>query len=517
MQARDVVIIGGGIAGLTAAYHLTKQGTPKSRPFRVTVLEMEDVPGGQARAFKQPTFEPANGGRTVSTPSPIEAEVAAFRSSGQIPTHATVEHGSHVFFNYYETILQLIEELRAVDRHEDPIPGFAQIPGWTILNGFGQRALLKHNTWLPGRLGALPSILEIPWLSLWERFKLAWGAYQITETPYSRFNEFDSMTSFEWATKVGYSKVGALTWNSASLGLTNLFVQEQSGAMFAGKHRLLIDTPNGLAYKLPAGNLSHMFADPMRRRIEALGGTVITKARATEIERRGDLTRVTYRVRAGNDLESEGPEQTLDGRHVILATTPRHAAALVPWCDDPWTTLDKVTDVITLVLGLSGKLFVTDPSELGCSREEWAFSVITDLSAYWPEFQTERFRDKSVVRVEIGHADRLPNGIAIGRDELVRIVFADLVRVYPEVEGMFVEWAALHREDKHLYTKWVHGEFSKRPAKRDVGRGVFLAGDWTSKGTIGMESAANSGIEAANHVLVASGMTPIPYRDIPID
>jgi hypothetical protein len=31
-----------------------------------------------------------------------------------------------------------------------------------------------------------------------------------------------------------------------------------------------------------------------------------------------------------------------------------------------------------------------------------------------------------------------------------------------------------------------------------------------------MEAAANSGVEAANHVLAAEGMKQVPYRDIPI-
>jgi len=31
-----------------------------------------------------------------------------------------------------------------------------------------------------------------------------------------------------------------------------------------------------------------------------------------------------------------------------------------------------------------------------------------------------------------------------------------------------------------------------------------------------MEAAANSGIEAANHILVSEGLDPIPFRDVPL-
>jgi uncharacterized protein with NAD-binding domain and iron-sulfur cluster len=65
---------------------------------------------------------------------------------------------------------------------------------------------------------------------------------------------------------------------------------------------------------------------------------------------------------------------------------------------------------------------------------------------------------------------------------------------------------------------WTRGEFRKKPKpeERDAGRGVFLAGDWTTRGTIGMEAAANSGLEAANHVLGARGKPAIAFREVPL-
>ncbi len=45
LPKKDVVIIGGGLAGLTSAYLLAPY-------FNVTVFESEPSPGGQARAFR---------------------------------------------------------------------------------------------------------------------------------------------------------------------------------------------------------------------------------------------------------------------------------------------------------------------------------------------------------------------------------------------------------------------------------------------------------------------------------
>jgi len=42
----NITIIGAGIAGLTAGYHLSQKG------MKVTVVEKEDRPGGLARSFQ---------------------------------------------------------------------------------------------------------------------------------------------------------------------------------------------------------------------------------------------------------------------------------------------------------------------------------------------------------------------------------------------------------------------------------------------------------------------------------
>src|SRR3954466_10891667 len=106
-----VIVIGGGISGLTAAWKLLARGVP------VTLVEGEPVTGGQARAFR-------------------------------VDGH-TVEHGSHAFFGYYQTVLGLIDELRADPAIGRDMPALEVIPGWTIVDAYGRRAMLTHTAGLP--------------------------------------------------------------------------------------------------------------------------------------------------------------------------------------------------------------------------------------------------------------------------------------------------------------------------------------------------------------------------------
>jgi uncharacterized protein with NAD-binding domain and iron-sulfur cluster len=493
-MGKKIVVVGGGIAGLTAAYTLLKQGRAAARPFEVTLLEADAAAGGQARTFHVRPVAP--GGAAIPGEAPF-----------------TVEHGSHVFFGFYDTILRIVAELRADPRLAAGMPALAAVPAWTIGDAYGDIATLEQGPVLCAPYSVLPSMLAVPWLPLVERVRLGIGALSVLRHSYADLPALDRMTARELALASGYGKLGATAWNSASLGLTNLFLQELSGAVFWAKHKVLLAYPDGLSYQLPAGDLSELIAAPMKKKLQALGATLTLNATAETLSRPEGHARtiVTYAA-------PDGP-RTIEADHVLLAVAPSAAARLVPWVKAPWTELRKVTPVVTVVMRLSAKLLPRRGSpgahEIGVSREQWSFSVATDLSAYWPEYAG---LGKTVIRCEVGHADLLPGWPEITDDALVATIHNDLGRLFPEIadRGIAVEAYAVHRETERLYTRWARGQWSKKPTQRDVGQGVFLAGDWTTKGTIGMEAAANSGIEAANHVLVQEGMAPVRFRDVPL-
>lgn len=472
-----IVIVGGGLSGLTTALRLLTEARAAKRDIEVTVLEARGRVGGMCIANK------LNG--------------------------RTVEHGSHGFFGsgdgYYVNSVALTRELGTYD-------SLYRVPGWTIINGDGKRATITNTRWLPRLLDTVPGLFRIPWLSFWSKLRMIWASLRLYLIPHRKYRPLDDLNGYQLGLKKGYDRAGALSWNMASLGLTNQFVDGDealgdpglSGVVFAGKHRVLLGSRNGLSYLIASGDLSDVLANPLAARVQELGGTVRLDTRVESIDRAAK----TVTVAGGEALAFDD---------LVIACQPVAAAKLVTWAEPRWKTLQPTTPVVMLTLQLSGRLATSiDGRELGLSRKDWPFSVITDLSRFWPEFAPATNGDKTVLRVEIGHADRPPGGGS--KDEIVAAVKVGLDRLWPECKPLTIEWAEMNVEKELLYVAWLRGEWQKQPttAEREVAADVFLAGDWTSKGVIGMEAAVNSAYEAVNWIHARHGWKPVSFQQVPL-
>jgi uncharacterized protein with NAD-binding domain and iron-sulfur cluster len=106
---KKVIIIGGGVAGMTAAHELGARG------FDVVVYELRNIPGGKARSFKNPGPDPA----VLNCPG---------------------EHGFRFFPGFYKHIPDTMSRI--------PLPG-----GRTVLNNLTQSTRIEV-----AREGAAPMI-----------------------------------------------------------------------------------------------------------------------------------------------------------------------------------------------------------------------------------------------------------------------------------------------------------------------------------------------------------------------
>jgi uncharacterized protein with NAD-binding domain and iron-sulfur cluster len=101
---KKVIIIGGGVAGMTAAHELGKTGA-----FDVVVYELRDIPGGKARSM-----------RTRK----------GVKGQEQLPVGLPAEHGFRFFPGFYKHIPDTMGQI--------PLPG-----GGTVLNNLSQSTRIE--------------------------------------------------------------------------------------------------------------------------------------------------------------------------------------------------------------------------------------------------------------------------------------------------------------------------------------------------------------------------------------
>ena len=75
MPERHIVVVGGGISGLSAAYHLTKQAKRESISLRVTLVERENYWGGKIKTVREDGFVVEGGPDTFVTVKPWALEL----------------------------------------------------------------------------------------------------------------------------------------------------------------------------------------------------------------------------------------------------------------------------------------------------------------------------------------------------------------------------------------------------------------------------------------------------------
>src|SRR3954454_4642706 len=95
MVAKTVIVLGGGIAGLSAAHELSERG------FSVRVFERRDVPGGKARSVVVPS----------SVPRQNVGGVNLGRLAAATRRDLPGEHGFRFFPRFYKHVIDTMRRI----------------------------------------------------------------------------------------------------------------------------------------------------------------------------------------------------------------------------------------------------------------------------------------------------------------------------------------------------------------------------------------------------------------------
>jgi isorenieratene synthase len=259
-QAKTVCVIGGGLAGLAAAYELARRG------FAVTLLEKSPNLGGKIASWE------------------IQVGEDTFR----------MEHGFHGFFPQYYNLKSIVQEL-SIEQN------FQSLEFYSVLFKDG---LYDPEVFRPSHSAFPWNIVDLAIASP-NRFK--WGinlthvkhlqvfrAITGFRIPYT-YQNFDSLSVADWVAEdfpQGLYDLYFLPFAKSSLNAPDRL---SAGELLQFFHFYFFGNPEGLAFNGTVDDMGTSLVQPMVDYINSHGGQVITEATVSEIQARsGQIHALSY-------------------------------------------------------------------------------------------------------------------------------------------------------------------------------------------------------------------------------
>ena len=441
-QAHDVVIIGGGFAGLSAGTALAERG------FRVVLLEAKPALGGRAYSFQ-------------------DAE------SGDV-----VDNGQHVLMGCYHETLDFLAKIGTRDRlivHRD-----LEIE---MLDGDGRSAHLRTAA-LPGPFHMVTGLLRYTHLGVAERISAVRAGMTMMFMRRFAPERLKRMTVAEFMvmSRQG-SQARRAFWYPLAIATLNEQPEIASAALLAEvMKRAFFSRRKDAAFLYPTVGLSELYCTAAREFIEQRDGTVASHVIVDGLEM-ADHKITGVRLRNGASLRAA---------HFIAAVPPGQLHKLLPETvvhDKFFSHLNtlEASPIICVHSWLDRE--VTRSAFVGFigRTTQWLFNkrrIFNQHGAQHPGYL-------SFVISGARELAELPN------DDLLKIIMDDLRAMIPAAGAAQVTKAVVLKE-KHATFAPDPASDVLRPPVQTVVPNLFLAGDWIQTGLPAtIESAVIAGRSAA--------------------
>lgn len=466
----EVVVVGGGIAGLAAAVALVERGVG------VTLLEREQQLGGRVRSW------------------PVEVS----DTGGEYTP--TMSRGFHAFFRQYYT-------LRALLRRADPgLAHLQPVPDYPLVHTSGMRDSFSSIPRTPP-LNMMAFVARSPSFTASGLAKVDVGeALGLLDVDFPQtFREYDGVSAAEVLDRLRFP-------DSARHLALEVFARSffadarefSGGELVAMFHAYFLGSAEGLLFDVPDDDYDAALWAPLGRYLAGRGAVVRTGVSVDGIDESGSGG---VRVRAG--------DETWQADAVVLATEQKALQQLVGdpgqsrladgvLADEDWR--DRVRAGRNAPPFAVWRLWFDRPvaastapflgtAAFGALDNVSAVHLFEERAASWA-----RATGGSVIEL---HAYALPDGW--DEQGLREDLRAQLSRLHPELDGAGVvheEW--LVRDDCALVAK---DGWDERPGVVTPDPRVVLAGDGVrcEMPVALMERAAVTGFQAANTLLAGWG------------
>ncbi|HEY6496800.1 MAG TPA: hydroxysqualene dehydroxylase HpnE [Trebonia sp.] len=455
----NVVVIGGGLAGITAAIALAKA------EHEVTLLEAK----------------PRLGGATMS-----------FNRDGLV-----IDTGQHVFLRCCTAYRGLLDRL-GMTAHAPLQPRFD-----VTVVAPGKRAELKRRR-IPAPLHMLPALFGYPFLNTSERLRLgraALGFRGLKETD----AKTDEVRLGDWLEAHGQDeRTRRVLWDLFSVSSLNVPGDDASLALAAVVVKTgLLGKADAADIGVPALPLGELHGTAAGRVLGKLGATVRLQTKVAAIEPKGE----EFLIRLGGE---EGDDLLADA--VVLAVPHEQAARLIPPGALPADTVDGWAGLgaapIVNVHVVYDRKVMDVPFAAGVdSPVQWAFDR-TRISGMHARGDAGQY-----LAISLSAADQYAD---MPVAELREMFIPALAELFPAAKDATVTEFFVTREKRATFRQ-VPGTAKLRPKAATSLPGLVLAGSWTDTGWPDtMESAVRSGLNAvvALHGLVGQATAESAQRAV---
>ena len=452
------VVVGGGIAGLSAATQLAERGAS------VTLIEREEFLGGRAGSWAD----------RLATGEAFD-----------------MERGFHGFFRHYRALRDLL-------RRVDPaLAALAPAEDYPILGPDGHSesfaGLPRRAPWNVAALALrTPTLRARDLFGIRARPALAMLTFDMGRS----YRRWDGTSAKEYLDSLGFPP--AARRMLFDVFAHSFFCAEEemsAGELLMMFHWYFVGNRDGIVFDLAARPMSRAFWQPLGERLVSLGAEVRTATACASVSRTVAGWRVELEGGAAIEADALVLALALPALQAVAAASPDLAG---PWREDI-RALPVSRPFAVLRLWLDRPMRPERSPFAGTT----GFGHLDNISLY------DRFQDQSRAwAARSGGAVVELHAYAvepeIDRDALAAELVAGLHAIYPESRGATeIERRFLWRQDCPGFPPGIH---DRRPTVTTPLPGLCLAGDFVRlpEPSALMERAAMSGAAAARALLPAA-------------
>jgi len=460
---KRVAVVGGGIAGISAASTLAQRG------FQVDLFEKANFLGGKVGSWE---FE--SKGETLRT-----------------------EHGFHAFFRQYYNLLDFLKEIGA---HKHLIP----IDDYVILFEKNQKQGFKNVETIPGlNIIDLKRYGVYNWLTLLSPFSMPLlGLLQFDFK--KTFKKYDKENFASFAKRTFLPKKMQLVFNSFARAFFAEPKNMSMAELIKGFHFYFLSNDKGLVYDVLDQDFQTSFIDYCIKHLELNGAKIYLGQGLDQLiykeehfiinDERYDYCVLCTDVNATKSIiqASQGLEkfETLIKQTQALQNSGNYAVIRL------WTNAFEQDQELP---------FFVFTDRLKCLDSVTLYHKMEKESTAWSQEYNGGIFEL--------HSYAVPEGMSkeACREELI----AEFYHYFPELEGMEIQHE--YYQFRNDFSAFHTGLYENRPKIKTEVRNLYFAGDWVKMDNCSMlmEGAYVSGALAANYILSKEGIQEKELFQVP--